>query len=75
MNTYINRLIALFVLLNLAYPSSSARAMELDESCTISILNRTVQVSAGGGWAMPNILATMRRTRARASCLRGDTTV
>ena len=41
----------------------------LNENCTISILNRTIQVSPDGGWSMPNVPSTMGRIRARATCL------
>ena len=28
---------------------------QLDQQCVVSILNRTVQVAADGGWSMPNV--------------------
>lgn len=51
-------------------PTPARAATALDSSCVISILNRTVQVNAQGGWAMPNVPSTMGRIRARANCLR-----
>ena len=49
-------------------------ATELDESCTISIMNRTVQVDQNGSWVMPNIPSFMGRVRARATCIRDGIT-
>jgi len=44
--------------------AGSVSAMTLDEDCTVNILNRTVQVSSNGGWAMPNVPSFMGRIRA-----------
>jgi hypothetical protein len=52
----------------------SVSAMTLDESCTVNILNRTVQVDTNGGWAMPNVPSFMGRIRARATCIKGGVT-
>jgi len=49
-------------------------AMTLDSSCTVNVLNRAVQVSADGGWAMPNVPSFMGRIRARATCVRDGVT-
>jgi len=46
-------------------------AVVLDESCTISILNRTVQVREDGSWRLPNVPA-MGSVRARATCIKED---
>ena len=40
----------------------------LDESCVISVLNRTIQVSSDGGWSLPNLPANQGAVRARATC-------
>ncbi|MBR9911255.1 MAG: hypothetical protein GYB33_12980 [Gammaproteobacteria bacterium] len=45
---------------------------QLDENCVINILNRTIQVSAGGGWSIPNIPSTQGAVRARATCSEED---
>jgi hypothetical protein len=39
--------------------ASSLPAMTLDESCKVTIMNRTVQVSAEGGWFLPNVPSFM----------------
>ena len=44
-------------------------AIPLTDKCVINILNRTIQVSADGGWALPNVPSNMGQIRARATCL------
>lgn len=59
----------------LPFLNGAVTAATLDESCVINILNRTVQVSADGGWSMPNVPSSVGRVRARATCIRdGQTT-
>jgi hypothetical protein len=50
-------------------------AVTLDQTCVISVLNRTVQVEANGSWAMPNVPSFMGRIKARATCLQDGQTV
>jgi hypothetical protein len=45
---------------------------QLDERCVITILNRTVQVAAGGGWSLPNVPSNQGQIRARATCINED---
>src|SRR3954462_9973412 len=46
----------------------------LNQNCTVSILNRTVRVSADGTWVLPNLPANSGRVKARATCIeRGAT--
>jgi hypothetical protein len=47
----------------------------LDATCTVNILNRTVQVDAEGGWSMPNVPSTMGKVRARVTCIREGQTI
>ncbi len=61
------------VLLACALPGGARAA--LDQSCVVSILNRTVQVSPQGGWSMPNVPSNMGRVRARATCIQNGQTV
>ncbi|WP_198159262.1 Ig-like domain-containing protein, partial [Methylomonas lenta] len=62
------------LLLGLVMSGRVAMANVLDENCVVNILNRTVQVSADGGWSMPNVPSQMGRVRARATCVKlGDT--
>lgn len=48
---------------------------QLDDSCVINILNRTIQVAPDGSWAMPNVPSNMGQVRARANCVRNGFTV
>src|ERR1041384_1951044 len=38
---------------------------QLNEHCTVSVLNRTAQVRASGRWRLPNVPANIGRVRAR----------
>ncbi len=42
---------------------------ELNDTCVVSVLNRTVQVKADGTWVLPNIPANFGPVRARATCV------
>ncbi|HEX7027674.1 MAG TPA: Ig-like domain-containing protein, partial [Gammaproteobacteria bacterium] len=44
--------------------------LKLDETCQISILNRTVQAGENGRFALPNVPSFMGQVRARATCIR-----
>ena len=52
--------------------NSSARnqptAQQLSENCTVSVLNRTVQVNANGSWLLQNVPANFGQVRARITC-------
>ena len=41
----------------------------LDENCTVSVFNRTVQVNPNGTYAVPNVPAAQGLFRIRASCI------
>jgi hypothetical protein len=41
---------------------------QLDQNCTISVLNRNVRVNTDGTWVLPNVPANQGRVRARATC-------
>src|SRR5438132_6854346 len=47
---------------------------QLNQSCTVSVLNRTVQVNADGSWVLPNIPANFGQVRARATCVQNGVT-
>jgi hypothetical protein len=49
-----------------------AQPVTLGENCVVNILNRTIQVSEGGGWSLPNVPSNMGRIRARATCILED---
>ncbi|MBF0280198.1 MAG: hypothetical protein HQM13_20530 [SAR324 cluster bacterium] len=48
---------------------------KLDDSCTINVLNRTINVAPDGSWSLPNLPTNMGSIRARATCLRDGVTI
>src|SRR5690349_4943962 len=42
---------------------------QLDQTCTVSVLNRNIQVNSNGTWVLPNVPANQGRVRARATCV------
>ncbi|MBI3756531.1 MAG: Ig-like domain-containing protein [Deltaproteobacteria bacterium] len=66
----ISWLFTLFLALSLA---TVARA-QLNEHCTVSILNRTAQVKPDGTWIAPNVPANFGQVRARATCVENGIT-
>ena len=49
--------------------------LDLDETCTISILNRSVQTAPDGSWQLDDVPSTMGQIRARATCVRNGETI
>ncbi|HEV7485689.1 MAG TPA: Ig-like domain-containing protein [Thermoanaerobaculia bacterium] len=47
---------------------------QLDNTCTISILNRSARVASGGQWIISDVPANQGPVRARATCVFGDVT-
>ena len=47
---------------------------QLHEHCTVSVLNRTVQVNPDGSWVLPNVPANFGQVRARATCVQDGVT-
>jgi len=47
---------------------------QLNQDCTVSVLNRTVQVNPDGSWVLPNIPANFGQVKARATCVRNGVT-
>ena len=60
-------------LLGLALPS--ALAQELDDSCVVSLLNRSANVQADGSWQLFNVPAGLGLVRVRATCVRDGETL
>ncbi|MCM2679181.1 Ig-like domain-containing protein [Echinimonas agarilytica] len=58
--------------LGLSTFTMSSHAFTLNDKCVINILNRTIQVSEDGGWALPNVPSNMGQIRARATCILDD---
>lgn len=53
---------------------SSLGNAQLNENCTISILNRTTQANADGSWIINNVPAGFGLVRARATCVQNGIT-
>ncbi len=66
-------LVLLLVLVAALAAAPSAMA-QLNENCTVSVLNRTVQVNPDGTWILPNIPANFGPVRARATCVQNGIT-
>ncbi len=47
---------------------------QLDQSCTVSALNRTAPVDANGVWVLTNVPAGTGQVRVRAACMENGTT-
>src|ERR1700739_4437059 len=47
---------------------------QLNQNCTVSVLNRTVQVNADGSWVLPNVPANFGQVKARATCIQNGVT-
>jgi hypothetical protein len=47
---------------------------QLNQNCTVSVLNRTVPVNADGSWVLPNIPANFGQVKARATCTQNGVT-
>jgi DNA-binding beta-propeller fold protein YncE len=47
---------------------------QLNQDCTVSVLNRTVRVNPDGSWVLPNVPANFGQVKARATCVRNGIT-
>jgi len=52
-----------------------AEEFELDDTCVINVLNRTVSATGNGDFTLPNVPSNMGLIRARATCVREDKTI
>src|SRR2546426_1802001 len=48
---------------------------QLNQNCTVSVLNRNVRVNADGSWVPPNIPANFGQVKARATCVQNGVTI
>jgi hypothetical protein len=48
---------------------------QLNQNCTVSVLNRTVSVNPDGSWVLPNIPANFGQVKARATCIQNGQTI
>ena len=47
---------------------------QLNQNCTVTVLNRTVSVNPDGSWVLPNIPANFGQVKARATCIQNGVT-
>src|ERR1051326_1536728 len=47
---------------------------QLNQNCSVSVLNRTVAVNPNGSWVLPNVPANFGQLKARATCTQNDIT-
>jgi Bacterial Ig domain/Bacterial Ig-like domain (group 2) len=62
------------LLVSSGYLATRDLRAQLNENCTVSILNRNVQIKPDGTWVLPNIPANVGRVRARAVCIQNGLT-
>ncbi len=53
----------------------SIASAQLNENCTISVLNRTVNVDSDGNWQLNNVPSNMGQVRVRVTCTEDGKTV
>lgn len=53
----------------------AAYSQQLDQNCTVSVLNRNITAQPDGTWVIPNIPANQGRVRARATCIENGITL
>jgi len=58
-----------------ADPLNPKSVFEINQNCTVAILNRTAQVKPDGSWILPNVPANIGQVRARATCVQDGITV
>jgi len=51
------------------FAQSSHGQQGLDDHCTVSVLNRNVQVQPDGKWVLPNVPTNFGKVKARATCV------
>lgn len=57
-----------------AAPLTQEEENQLDENCTVAILNRTARVQPDGNWRINNVPANFGQARARATCIKDGVT-
>jgi len=68
------RKIGLSIVLLLLIAAVLPAAEQLNENCTVSVLNRSVQVASDGSWVLPNVPTNVGLVRARATCVENGIT-
>jgi hypothetical protein len=73
--SHVVRVIVLTMLALCTARTALAQLNQLNESCTISVLNRNVRVRPNGSWVLPNVPANFGPVRARVTCIIDGKTV
>lgn len=63
----------LFAILLAVFGTPTASG-QLNQNCTVSVLNRTVSVNPDGSWVLPNVPANFGQVKARATCVQNGVT-
>ena len=58
----------------LIFGLSACVSAQLNQNCTVSVLNRNVQANADGTWVLPNVPANLGQVKARATCVQNGIT-
>jgi Bacterial Ig-like domain (group 2). len=66
---FINIILALFLIIN------KPVLAQLNENCTVSVLNRSTTVRSDGNWQLDNVPSNMGQVRVRVTCAEGGVTV
>ncbi len=67
--------IAVVVFIALLVCAATPAWAQLNENCTVSVLNRNVRVNPDGSWVLPNIPANFGLVRARVTCVVNGQTI
>ena len=65
----------LAVMILVAAGLGTAAEAQLDQTCTVAVLNRTARVDAQGRWRIANVPTNAGLVRARATCVKNGVTV
>ncbi len=61
---FVTILMLQFILASLFIDIKLVCAQELNENCTVSVLNRTAYIQPDGSWDIPNVPSNMGQVRA-----------
>ncbi len=70
----ISKLLKGLLVCSIYHAVGSPASAQLNQNCTVSILNRNTQVLPDGTWRIPNVPAGFGLVRARATCVNGGIT-
>ncbi|HYK05315.1 MAG TPA: Ig-like domain-containing protein [Thermoanaerobaculia bacterium] len=74
MNIRVRQIALLFCVVLLVLGTGATLSAQLNDKCTVSVLNRNAQAAADGSWIVPTIPANFGPVRARATCVENGVT-